>query len=292
MKLKLNRSKLTIQNHQCRDSDEVLEQFHLSRKTRYHYYQSRAIQVGNVVLNAKTELHPDDLIQITLCSEEDEVIPWFEDIEVLYEDELFLIVNKPAHMLVHSDGVNQEHTLCNLVKAYYICQQIHAPVRPLHRLDVETSGIVVFCKLPFFQPLLDSMLRKKKIQRQYMALVEGKLPNKKMTITRAIARDRHDARKMRVSNQGKDARTTIYLEKQYPGYALIRCQLHTGRTHQIRVHLASIHHPLLSDPLYGEVDARIDRLALHAFRVKLYHPLLQKELTIDCPIPDDMRRLL
>lgn len=292
MKYTLNRSLLTIQDHQCKTTDEVFQILRLSRKTRYELYQFGAIRIGKRIINRVETLEHKDIIQISLPAEEDSLTPWFADLSIIYEDDLFLIVNKPAHLLVHSDGINQDHTLCNMVKGYYVCQQIHTPVRPLHRLDLETTGLVIFCKIPLFQPLLDEMLMEKKIQRQYLALVQGRMPQKKMTITQAIARDRHDARKMRVSPTGKDARTSVYLEKQYPDYALVRCQLHTGRTHQIRVHMAAMHHPLISDELYGERDPRIDRLALHAYRVKLFHPLLGEELTIDCPLPKDMQKLL
>lgn len=272
--------------------DELLSTYWIARKQRYFLYKDGCISVNGTNCTQSKSLHPGDQVSILLVPQQDEIAPWYQQLDICYEDELFLIVNKPSGVLVHDDGVNQTHTLCNAVKAYYDQTGQECLVRPIHRLDVETSGLLMFCKLPFFQPMLDHLLESKQIHRDYDALVSGVLSQNRIDIRSSIGRDRHNAKKMRVDVHGKDARTLVTLQKQYAQMAHVHCQLFTGRTHQIRVHLSSLHHPILSDPLYGKIDQRISRCALHASSMIFYHPLLEKELHVHCPIPMDMQALM
>lgn len=292
MKLELKNNQLYIRDIPCADTDALFTHFHIAKKKRYAYYQERRVFLNNRHISHNHTLHEKDTIRISLQAEEDTVKPWYKHVEILYEDDLFCIVNKPANLLVHSDGVESEHTVCNMVKAHYLTEGSNACVRPLHRLDYETSGVLIFCKLPFFQPMLDEMLKSKQIYREYEAFAVGRFTQKHYTITRGIARDRHDARRMRVSDNGKEARTDVFVKQSFSDFTWIRCRLHTGRTHQIRVHLVSLQHPLLSDSLYGKRDPRCARLALHAARVHIPHPLSHTTLNIECPLPEDMKRLL
>ena len=290
MKIELKNNILQLRSISCADTDAVFAYFHTAKKKRY--YQSNCVSINNRIIRCNHKLQKQDTVRISLCMEEDTVAPWYEDLEILFEDELFCIVNKPANLLVHSDGVENAHTVCNLVKAHYLMEGHNTCVRPLHRLDYETSGALIFCKIPFLQPLLDAMLKNKQIYREYEALAQGYMTQRQYTITRGIARDRHDARKMRISEKGKAARTDVSVIRNYADFTWIRCRLYTGRTHQIRVHLAAIQHPLLSDPLYGKRDSRCPRLALHACRVIIPHPLSNDMLRVECPLPHDLRQLL
>ena len=246
--------------------------------------------LNNRHISRNHTLHEKDTIRISLQAEEDTVKPWYKHVEILYEDDLFCIVNKPANLLVHSDGVESEHTVCNMVKAHYLTEGSNACVRPLHRLDYETSGVLIFCKLPFFQPMLDEMLKSKQIYREYEAFAVGRFTQKHYTITRGIARDRHDARRMRVSDNGKEARTDVFVKQSFSDFTWIRCRLHTGRTHQIRVHLAHLGHPLLGDKLYAPAPVRelAPRQMLHAWHLAFSHPDSGEEMHFACPPPDDL----
>lgn len=290
--MKLKNNLLEIKITKACSVEELLQTYLISRKQRYLLFQNRQIKVNDQLLSQSIPLKKNDIVQISLQEERDTICPWEIPLDICYEDEVLLIVNKPSGMLVHSDGNNTANTLCNAVQAYYQKSGQHHLVRPIHRLDVETSGLLLFCKCSFFQPLLDHLLMEKQIHREYLAFVEGKLPKQQMIIEKAIGKDRHNSKKMRISKQGKYAKTLLQVKQQFPAYALIRCQLFTGRTHQIRVHLASIQHPLLSDSLYGHCNSRIPRLALHAYRMCFYHPLLEKELIVECPLPKDMKNLL
>lgn len=272
--------------------DELLATFYIARKQRYFLYHTRSISVNGRIATQSMPLSANDQLQIKLQQQADTITAWELPLDISYEDEIFLIVNKPSGILVHSDGVNQTHTLCNAVKQYFDQTKQLCLVRPIHRLDMETSGLMIFCKEPFFQPMLDHLLETKHIHREYQALVKGVLRQSAFDIHAPLARDRHNAKKMRVDPHGKTARTMVTLEQQQAQFALVHCRLFTGRTHQIRVHLASIQHPILADPLYGQPDARIKRCALHASSITFYHPLLENNMTITCDLPADMQSLI
>lgn len=292
MNYQLHNNVLTVNSIECSSTDEFFSHFYISKKTRYLYYQEGLVRVNHNIVKGNTPLDKQASLQITMKKEEDAVVPCYETLSVCYEDDLFLMVDKPCGLIVHSDGVNTTHTLSNLVKGYYLSTSQNCPVRAIHRLDKETTGLVIFCKLPFFQPLLDHMLQEKEIDRQYYALCQGSIKQNQVTISQAIARDRHNAQKMRVSPSGKPSSTTVFVKQRFRNFTWIECHLHSGRTHQIRVHMAFLHHPLLSDTLYGTIHPHISRLALHAYRVRFVHPLLQQSLCIDCPLPKDIKSLL
>ena len=294
MVLSMNeRGQIILQAETETDSDALLEQLHLSRKTRYFHYAQRKIMIGGRIITQKQRMSAGDALTITPIAHEERIPAWDHPLQVLYEDELFLIVNKESGMLVHSDGVNTERTLCNAVQHHYDLSAGTMPVRPLHRLDVETSGILLFCKIPLIQPLLDQMMEAHQIRRSYLAIVSGRFPAKTQRYRDPIARDRHDARRMIVHPKGKDALTSVSLLRysQASDRSLVRCVLGSGRTHQIRVHLAHHHYPLVHDALYGRRDGP-GRLALHSAHVELWHPLRHEMLKLDCPLPADLQELI
>ena len=275
-------------DHDC-DVNELLTNYKQSKKNRYFLYINKCIKVNEKVITQSIPLKKNDKVAITLL--EEDITPLIPDptpIDICYEDALFLVVNKPSHLLVHSDGINQDHTLCNRVQAYYDLKGYAINVRPIHRLDMDTTGMVVFCKLAFFQPLLDEMLQAKKIRREYDAFVQGMIKPEKQIINLPIAKDRHVNNKMRISKTGKPSKTEVTIVKRFKNFTWIHARLFSGRTHQIRVHLQAIHHPLLFDPIYGQ-KSKDHRLALHASKLVLFHPLLQKEIEIKCKLPHDMR---
>lgn len=269
-------------------SDDIFQYFHVSRKQRYRYYQQKCVIVNHQAVVQNTLLTPHSCLQL-LPSKETlaPLTPCWKELTVCYEDELCLIVSKPPGMLVHSDGIHLDDTLHNCVQAYYDTHRIHAPVRSIHRLDYETSGLVFYCKEPFFQSYFDEQLKQKQIERIYLAWAFGHIESPLM-ITKAIGRDRHDAKKMRVAEKGMPAHTEIIPLRQNDHATLVKCFLKTGRTHQIRVHLAAVHHPILADPLYGYPDSQEKRCMLHAWQLHFDHPIQGKRITVCDPPPEDM----
>ncbi len=214
---------------------------------------------------------------------------YIEPVDVLYEDELVLVVRKPAHLLVHDDG-GKEATLTSIVNGYLALSNA-GPAFAIHRLDYLTEGLVLFSKSPLFQSYFDVALANRKIERSYMAIVSGRIA-RKLTIDKPIGRDRHNPQKQRISKTGKAAKTTIIPIKKTPSYTVLECHIATGRRHQIRVHLASIGHPILNDPLYGEESSILGGMGLLAYELRFPHPLKEEEIRVSLPLPKAYEDLL
>ena len=213
-------------------------------------------------------------------------------IDVVYEDEIILVVNKPKDLIVHSDGSN-EMTLTKMVESYY-ADKNYVSALPIHRLDKETCGLVMFSKSQVFQPLLDKLLGEKQIRRNYLAFVSGKVePNKIFTINKPIGNDRHNSGKKIIYKNGQEAITKVRCvgTNINKNYSCLMCSLDTGRTHQIRVHLSSENYPILNDDLYGVNSSLCTRMGLCADNIEMYHPLKEENLSIDIDLPNDLNKL-
>ena len=270
----------------------IWDHYHIAKHMRHQLFQTGCVLLNDQIMRWNHTCHKQDIVTILPLIEERTKPPWKKELRIVYEDACFLIVEKESGMLVHSDGINHTHTLHNCVQAYYQDNHIQAIPRSVHRLDRDTSGLVLYCKMAFFQAYVDHLLAEKQIERIYLAWVKGVIQRDHFSIDQPIGRDRHNAKKMRIHPGGKAACTIVTLKQRKKDACLIECRLKTGRTHQIRVHLAFIHHPLLSDPLYGSMDSRIHRCALHAWKLRFYHPLYERMQEVTCPLPKDMKQLL
>ncbi|MGD6975440.1 RluA family pseudouridine synthase [Bacillus altitudinis] len=236
----------------------------------------------------------DQIIIDLFETEESDVTPEYGELEVLFEDEHLLVVQKPAGRPTHANEKGQTGTLANLVAFHFQANGEEKRVRHIHRLDQDTSGTVIFAKHRLAHAVLDQMLSKKAINRTYLAIAQGLFKKKKGTIQAAIGRDKHHAVRRRVSPTGQSAKThyeVLNLNKRLQMTA-VKLQLETGRTHQIRVHLSSLGHPLAGDTLYGGKRDLINRCALHAKQVDMNHPFTGEKLTIEAPLPPDMAELM
>jgi len=220
------------------------------------------------------------------------VLPEPGEIEVLYEDRDIVIVNKPAGMLVHPAGRTTCGTLANYL-AYYFQQagMVHT-IRPLHRLDRETSGCVLFAKNSPTQTALERELREGRIRRTYLALVKGIIDPQEGKIDAPIGIHPRFANRRIVSSEGEPAVTYYRVLEKFSEACLVELNLETGRTHQIRVHLAHIGHPVIGDGMYGKRDDSISRQALHAVEIALVHPVTKQELSVKAPIPEDIEKAI
>ena len=195
-------------------------------------------------------------------------------VQEVYQDQHLIIVNKPEGMKTHGNQPD-EIALLNHVSAY-----VRQTCYVVHRLDKETSGLILFAKNPFILPILNRLLEKKEISREYWALVDGKVDTKELIFRDKIGRDRHDRRKRVVDfKNGQYAETHVTRLKQFQNKtSLVRCRLKTGRTHQIRVHLSHHGLPIIGDPLYNP-HSKTKRLMLHAFKLSFIHPLTLNKLS-------------
>ena len=256
------------------------DQLLIPRKIRHFLRIKKHILINQREVHWNEIVSPGDVCQLTFDKEDypEKEIPWGNPdlVQEVYQDQHLIIVNKPERMKTHGNHPN-EIALLNHVSAY-VGQTCYV----VHRLDMETSGLVLFAKNPFILPILNRLLEKKEISREYWAQVDGHINSKELVFKDKIGRDRHDRRKRVVDTKnGQYAETHISRLKQFPNKtALVRRKLKTGRTHQIRVHLSHHNLPILGDPLYNR-KSKISRLMLHAFRLSFTHPLTLEKLSFN-----------
>lgn len=202
---------------------------------------------------------------------------------VVWEDPLALVVDKPAGLLVHGDGTGAE-TLGDRVQAHLAVEGSRAVAQAVQRLDVETTGLVLFSKTDQFQPAFDALVAGGSMQKCYLAEVMGDFPGGKTSIEQPIGRDRHDARRMRVSPTGKRSITRVTRLATKDRRSLLLVELATGRRHQIRVHVASLGFPVVGDTLYGGARSEAG-LMLHAWEERFVHPVTGEALCLRTPWP-------
>ena len=258
--------------------------------------QHLLIQNKHILLDGNPVKREDDIVGLKLninIYPDDNVYEKLDyKLDVVYEDEIILVVNKPKDLLVHSDG-NDELTLTKMVESYYVDKPYISPL-PIHRLDKQTSGLVVYSKSIVFLPILDDYLSKKIIRRNYLAFVKGKMEvGEILTIDKPIGKDRHNPNKRIVHEGGQDAVTKVRCVgcNKAKNYSVLLCSLETGRTHQIRVHLASIGYPILNDELYGLNSDLCERMGLFSKEIEMYHPLLEDNINIEAELPRDLNKL-
>ena len=207
---------------------------------------------------------------------------------IAYEDDFLLVLDKPAGMLVHPTVSERGGTLYDYVKDYYERSSITADIHPVSRLDRNTSGLVIFAK----EPIVQFWLSQQEVDKEYLALAQGRLQQTQGIIEAPIARKEGSIIERCVDyERGKYAKTAYEVLGYYGGNTLLRVRLYTGRTHQIRVHLAHIRHPLVDDNLYGTPGPQ-SRHALHAYRLAFKHPVSDDFLEITRILPADLRKIL
>lgn len=243
------------------------------------------------------KLHENDLLRIKIYEDNDnsaEVVPMDGPLEVIYEDEDMILINKPGDVVVHPSHGHFTDSLSNLLAGYYKKTGQKHVMRVIGRLDRETSGLIIFAKNRHSAAVLSDQTRNMSRRKEYLALCSGVFENAEGTVDAPIGR-RPEVRMIReVREDGKEAVTHYKVEKQFEDYALVRLKLDTGRTHQIRVHMKYIGHPLLGDCLYGEDIAdhhEMKRAALHAAHLEFLQPITGQELKFEASLPDDMKSL-
>ena len=269
------------------------------------------IKTGNVTVDNKT-LRQKDAVQ---AGQSIVVTPEFEPdakhsgeaipLNIIHEDQEILIINKPAGLIVHPGAGNREHTLLNALLYYHAGLEQVARAGIVQRLDKDTSGIMVIAKTPAVHTYLVRQLHDRNIHREYQAVVCGVMTGGG-DIDAPIGRHPIHRKRMAVIDSGKPAVTHYRIIKKYTAFTHLLVRLETGRTHQIRVHMAHLRHPVVGDPVYGghrrlpgklppslaEVIRAFPRQALHAFRLKLVHPLSNTLMQWTAPLPDDLLALL
>lgn len=286
--------------------NHIIKQQHISHRMRRRLRNEGIITVNDEPATWNTLVHGGDHLVMKLTPEQEFSLSPM-DLDIVYEDEYILVINKEAGILMHPTSTVRDHTLANGVLYYYQETHQHYDFHPVHRLDKDTSGIVIIAKTSVVQHAFDK--KHTHFHKCYDAIVEGKLPSVALTINWPIGRKSGSIIERCCTQEGKPAHTDITVVASHTinrahtsaintnnqgnqSFTHIRCLLHTGRTHQIRVHLSQLGYPLAGDDLYGGHLNYIGRQALHASRVSFYHPMTDEWLEIQAPIPSDMKALL
>jgi len=272
--------------------DEIFRQvWEAPKKLTHHFRTENKVLADGCRINWNLPLTSGTKLQIQLFEEAAlQVIPHFYDIDVLFEDDHLLVINKPPFMNTHPNNpLTETNTLLNAAAFYLQSKGELRDIRQIHRLDRDTTGAILFSKHALAGALLDKMLEKRDIKRTYIAAVHGLFKSKKGTINKPIGRDRHHSTKRRVSPTGQAAIThyQVVREDKSKQISFVKCWLETGRTHQIRVHVSHIGHPIVGDILYGGQPV-IKRQALHAAKLEFIHPLTKEKLVCHAPFIDQL----
>lgn len=231
-----------------------------------------------------------DIVTINLDFEEgsENIIPTQMNLNIIFEDDGLLILDKPAGIAVHPSILHYDDSLSNGVKFYFDNIGLRRKIRPVNRLDLNTSGLIVFAKNEYIQECLIQQMNSQVFKKEYIAIVSGRFDKPSGTINLPIARNDNSIIERCVSSAGQEAVTDYCVLKEFENYSVVKCSLKTGRTHQIRVHMSAIGHPLLGDTLYGVSSPLINRQALHSYKISFVHPVSHENLEFVCDLPDDM----
>lgn len=265
----------------------------------------KLLENGRVAINGKTmkknaRVAQGDRVTVELPEPQPtDAIPQNIPLDVVYQDEDVIVVNKPVGMVVHPAPGHPDGTLVNAL--LYACGHslsgINGALRPgiVHRIDRDTSGLLIVAKNDTAHLALSAQLQDHSLARTYEAVVVGNLREDSGTVDAPLARHRTDRKRMAVCADGRQAVTHWQVLWRYPGYTHVMCRLETGRTHQIRVHMAYIGHPVLGDPVYGGVRKGFPELSgqcLHARRLTFRHPRTGVLVQLECPLPDAFQAVL
>ena len=273
----------------------------LSRSYIQKLLKSGQVLVNGSLIKSSYVVAADDHIEVDVPEAvEPEIEAEPMDLDILYEDRDIILVNKPKGMVVHPAAGHYSHTLVNGLM--YHCKDqlsgINGVMRPgiVHRIDMDTTGVLIVCKNDMAHNSIAAQLKEHSITRRYQAIVHGVLKEDEGTVDAPIGRHQTERKKMCINyNNGRDAVTHFKVLRRFEQYTYVECRLETGRTHQIRVHMASIHHPLLGDTVYGPSKCPVPGLigqTLHAGVLGIIHPRTGVYMEFTAPLPGYFEKLL
>ena len=269
-------------------------QFNMSNRLITKLKTNSLIFLNNKITYLDKKLTIGDIVSCSLdISEESEnIISTKMDLDINYEDDCFLVINKPPHIAVHPSILHYKDSLSNGIKYYFNSIGLKKKIRPVNRLDRDTTGLVIFAKNEYVQENLVRQMMSNKFYKEYIALLDGKVTPNKGIIDAPIGRKENSIIERCIKKDGDKAITHYEVIDFFNNLSLVKFILKTGRTHQIRVHSQYIGHPIIGDTLYGTSSLLINRQALHCKKIVFNHPIKNKKIELISPIPDDFQNIL
>ena len=276
-------------------NDILTKKLDVSTRLKNKLIKNNHIYLNDNFVDTREIAHAGDVLTIDLSYDEDNsnIVPTKMNLDIVYEDEHILAINKPAGIAVHPSILHFNESLANGIKYYFDKIGLKKKIRAVNRIDLNTSGLVLFAKNEYIQECLIKQMNSSTFEKTYLAVVSGHLKEKKGIIDAPIDRKKDSIIEREVSEKGQVAITHYNVLQEFENYSLVECSLETGRTHQIRVHMAYIGNPLLGDSLYGSSNHNfINRQSLHSYKMKFIHPISKKEIYLESPIPKDIKKLI
>ena len=283
--------KYEIKNNYKTINQILQNELQISSRLLYKLIKMQKILLNNKICDTRSMTNAGDIITIDFNYEEDNsnIVPTQMNLDIVFEDDWLLIINKPAGIAIHPSILHYSDSLCNGIRFYFDKIGLKKKVRPVNRLDLNTSGLVVFAKCEYIQECLISQMKNNEFKKEYLAVCNGIFEKKSGTINLPIARKENSIIERCISEDGQPSITHYEVLKDFDNYSLVKCSLETGRTHQIRVHMSAIGHPLLGDSLYGSISDLIDRQALHCYNLQFIHPVNNNVLNFYGELPIDFK---
>lgn len=280
-----------IKNNTQTINSTLQNELKISSRLLYKLIKLNKIELNHKPCDTRKTGTFGDTITINFDYEEDNsnIIPTKMNLNIIFEDNWLLVVNKPAGIAIHPSVLHYSDSLCNGIKFYFDKIGLKKKIRPVNRLDLNTSGLVVFAKCEYIQECLINQMKNNQFKKEYLAVCNGFFDKKSGTINLPIARKENSIIERCISENGQTAITHYEVLKEFDNYSLVKCSLETGRTHQIRVHMSAIGHPLLGDSLYGSIFDLINRQALHCFNLQFIHPVYNNDLNFWGDLPNDFK---
>lgn len=288
--------------YRIEEGNITIKDFLLSNNISSKAISTLKKQVDGILVNGKGQftnykLQPNDILSINLDENNDyeNIIATKMDLNILYEDDDIVIVNKSADITVHPSKKYFTNSLVNGLTYYYQHKNMDVKLHCITRLDKETSGCVLFAKNRIAANCLSNMVKQKEISKTYLSLASGKINKQHFLISAPISRiSKGNILRCVDFQTGKEALTECFLLGYYPSndISLLKCLLHTGRTHQIRVHLQYINHPIVSDSLYNKSCNLLLRQGLHCYNIRFIHPISHQLIDVTSQLPADLKQVL
>ncbi|HBF2787791.1 TPA: RluA family pseudouridine synthase [Clostridioides difficile] len=271
----------------------LLDKLNFSVRSLSKMKREKSVLVNGVYKKPSLKVYSGDLIEVKIDEEKANFEPQDLNLQIIYDDFDIIMVNKPPFMVVHPTKSHYDKTIANGISYYIDNQKENVKIRFVNRLDMNTSGLVIVAKNAYAHHTLSTAMSENKVEKKYITVVDGIIKENEGTIDEPIYRPTEDSIKRIIDERGQSSVTHYKVIERLENATVLEVSLETGRTHQIRVHMAHIGHGIIGDELYGYVDEElINRQALHAYKLEFEQPRTKEKLKFKAGIPEDMKELI